>query len=409
MLRLKSPPLWLLMMLVCFPQLSETIYTPSLPDLAADLAVSNSLAQWTLSIYFVGFALGVAFWGNYSDSIGRRKAILKGLILYFCASLGCFFSSSIFYLLVFRAVQAFGISVGSVVVQSILREVYQGKARSDVFARLTVAMAFSPAVGPFLGGWMASWLGWKSNFLILSFLVAGLFFLCLRFLHETCKQEDSHNRWKDLMGLSRQIFSNYKVLTFAILIALLNGIMFSYYSHAPFIFVNLLNLTEKQYGILGLLVALGVFIGSMLSVRLGKKWAPEKVIQFGSWGCFFSILLLNIHVFFIYKSSLVLTNILLIMFPMILFFLFFTVTIPSLLGTALQDFASRIGGASSIFGCIYYTFTAFFNFLMGVFDNKTVSIMPVYFIILSFSVVFLFTIYKFSRKELLPVHETYEH
>lgn len=57
------PSLLLMIVLVAFPQISETIYTPSLPDIAAALGVDFSSVQLTLSIYFIGFALGVFCWG----------------------------------------------------------------------------------------------------------------------------------------------------------------------------------------------------------------------------------------------------------------------------------------------------------------------------------------------------------
>ena len=69
-----------MIVLVAFPQISETIYTPSLPDLSDALNISNSAVQLTLSIYFIGFAIGVFYWGWLSDFIGRRPAMLGGLI-----------------------------------------------------------------------------------------------------------------------------------------------------------------------------------------------------------------------------------------------------------------------------------------------------------------------------------------
>ncbi len=65
-----APSLLLMIVLVAFPQISETIYTPSLPDIAVALGATNSSVQLTLSIYFIGFALGVFSWGWLSDFIG---------------------------------------------------------------------------------------------------------------------------------------------------------------------------------------------------------------------------------------------------------------------------------------------------------------------------------------------------
>lgn len=384
-------PLWLLMILICFPQLSETIYTPSLPDLAKDLSVNNALAEWTLSVYFLGFALGVAFFGNYSDIVGRKKAILQGIILYFFSCLSCYLSHNIILLLLFRALQAFGISVGSVVVQSILRESYASKEKSVVFSKLNMGLSFSPALGPFLGGFMTDYFGWKSNFLLLSILIFAVLILCSKFLKET--YTPNKKSFSDSFKLISQIFNNPKIMIFALLTALFNGIMFSYYSHAPFLFIDLLNLNEKQYGMLGIFAGLGVILGSLISIRLNKIWPSEKVIKSGCLGCFFAIVLLNISIFSSKSFSSLST--LHILLPMFLFFSSFSVAIPAILATALSEFQTKIGAASSIFGCIYYVLTAFFNFLMGLLDNKTFTIMPLYFLLLSYLIISAFYFYKF--------------
>ncbi len=72
------PPLWLLTLLIMFPQLVETIYSPALPDIARSFQVSSERAAQTLSVYFFSFAAGVALWGWLSDWFGRRPAIMAG-------------------------------------------------------------------------------------------------------------------------------------------------------------------------------------------------------------------------------------------------------------------------------------------------------------------------------------------
>ena len=66
---MNKPPLWLLILLIMFPQLVETIYSPALPDIARFFQVSNERASQTLSVYFVAFAIGVALWGWLSDCV----------------------------------------------------------------------------------------------------------------------------------------------------------------------------------------------------------------------------------------------------------------------------------------------------------------------------------------------------
>ncbi|BFT70121.1 hypothetical protein PAENIP36_15630 [Paenibacillus sp. P36] len=49
----------LLIVLIGFPQISETIYSPILPDLVNNLKASENTIQLTVGIYFLGFAAGV--------------------------------------------------------------------------------------------------------------------------------------------------------------------------------------------------------------------------------------------------------------------------------------------------------------------------------------------------------------
>src|SRR6185312_1310355 len=110
--KVQGPALSLLLCLLGFPQISETIYTPSLPDLARTLSVGMDLAELTLSIYFIGFAIGVLGFGILADVFGRRASMLAGILIYLVGCIGCAFSHRIELLLFCRFVQAFGASVG---------------------------------------------------------------------------------------------------------------------------------------------------------------------------------------------------------------------------------------------------------------------------------------------------------
>lgn len=68
--------------LLMFPQIVETIYSPALTDISRYFSISAAEAAQTLSVYFIGFAVGVLYWGRFSDRYGRRPALLAGLATY---------------------------------------------------------------------------------------------------------------------------------------------------------------------------------------------------------------------------------------------------------------------------------------------------------------------------------------
>ena len=121
--------LGLILCLIGFPQLSETLFTPSLPDLARSFNVGIGVAENTLSVYFMGFAFGVLGFGILADKVGRRNSMILGIFVYFLGTLGCLLCNSIENLFLFRFIQAFGASCGSVVTQTMIRDRYQGRER----------------------------------------------------------------------------------------------------------------------------------------------------------------------------------------------------------------------------------------------------------------------------------------
>src|SRR5262245_50771959 len=66
--------------------LTTDMYLPSLPDIARELNASTAQAQFTISAYLIGFAVGQIFYGPVSDRHGRKPILIAALALYCIAS-----------------------------------------------------------------------------------------------------------------------------------------------------------------------------------------------------------------------------------------------------------------------------------------------------------------------------------
>src|SRR5262245_6885863 len=66
--------------------LTTDMYLPSLPDIARQLNASTAQAQFTISAYLIGFAVGQIFYGPVSDRHGRKPILIAALALYCIAS-----------------------------------------------------------------------------------------------------------------------------------------------------------------------------------------------------------------------------------------------------------------------------------------------------------------------------------
>lgn len=368
-------------LLLGFPQISETIYTPSLPDLAHGLQISDAWAEFTLSIYFIGFALGVLLWGVVADLAGRRPAMLSGIALYILGSWGCYQSTHIEFLLICRFFQALGASAGSVVTQTMIRDIFSGVKRNQIFSLVGGMLAFSPALGPLLGGYIDDLAGWHGNFAFLVGLGGLLLVYSFLKLPET-KSLESKQR-VPFNQIAFKFFTDKRVLGYAILIGASNGIIFSYYAEAPFLFIDLLHLTPTQYGLSGSVIAAASVLASFISHRLNtRQYRHEQIILIGCYIMGLSTLSLTYLAyegFFLQASNLHLGLIL-----ALIGCLFFGIAllIPNALSQALSNYQHAIGTAGALFGLFYYILIAGFTFLMGLLHNGTAVPMPLYFLAL---------------------------
>ncbi|HHM5141121.1 TPA: MFS transporter, partial [Pseudomonas aeruginosa] len=87
------PPLLLVLALLALPQVAETILSPALPALASYWRLDDATSQWTMALFFVGFAPGIWLWGWLADRLGRRPALLGGLGLAALATFGAWAST----------------------------------------------------------------------------------------------------------------------------------------------------------------------------------------------------------------------------------------------------------------------------------------------------------------------------
>ncbi|MCA9508113.1 MAG: multidrug effflux MFS transporter [Myxococcales bacterium] len=380
MKKIIEPSILLLIALVGFPQISETIYTPSLPDLAHYFGIGNALVNLTLSIYFVGFALGVLLWGRLADKFGRRPAMLWGIAIYIIGCIFCYFSSTISVLVFARFIQALGASAGSVVTQTIMRDIYSGQRRSQVFSIISGAIAFSPALGPFIGGYIAEIWGFQTNFLAL--LIMGIWLFCSTFnsLPET---KQGNAVFVNMFELSKKMVADKSIWAFSFLIAACNGIIFSYYGEAPFLFTEILGFSSSQYGMFGLTVALPILFASILSHRLNKHLDSESVIKIGALTLLGGVFLL-VAVGNLISAEHGLLGVISLVVPMMIVFTGVGIMIPNCISLALQAYQTVLGSAGAFFGLMYYLMIGAMTELMGVFHNGSIWPMALYFLVLAF-------------------------
>lgn len=348
----QRPPLWLLTLLIMFPQLVETLYSPALPDITRAFQVSNERAAQTLSVYFIAFAVGVALWGGLSDRIGRRPAMMAGLLCYGTGSALALVATDFSVLMLARMVAAVGAAAGSVVVQTMLRDSYESTALARVFSVMGAALAVSPVFGLVSGGWLVSLYGHTGVFMALVTMAIVLLTLTATLLSETRSKNTSRSPFG---GLVYRMAGDRKLWKSAMLVALLNTMLFSYYCLAPFLFGQL-GWSASAFGWTGILLAFASLTGSLWSRKLlSIGLSPEQLVKNACTLALFSGVM-----------AWVLQQSLWILLPVAGVVVAYGIAIPNVLSQALSQYREQAGAAGALFGLVYYLLLGMMLGLAGI-------------------------------------------
>ncbi len=347
--------LLLLIILIMFPQFVETIYSPALPSISEEFNVTNEEASQTISIYFLAFAIGVIFWGIAADKIGRRKAMIYGLITYSIGSILALIATNFNIIMIARVISAFGIAVGSVVTQTIFRDLYDKKELGKVFSIIGIALSISPVLGLLLGGIVVKNYGIIGVFSSLVFLSFVLGIASFKFLPETKKELDLKINFKELV---RALLCDQLIWLSVVLVAAFNIMLFCYYSLAPFIF-DKLGYSSTQFGYSGILLATSSLIGGIINKKMIHNNVSSTVL----------ILVASIIATIGGLGTLLLQDSLYFLVPMIFVVIGFSIAIPNILSEALVKYRDVAGTAAAVFGLMYYILIGIGLAISGLIQN----------------------------------------
>lgn len=357
-------PIWLLLCLFGLSHATERICTAALPAMAQYFAISDDMAQLASSIYFIGFALGILIFGRLSDISGRRPLVILGLIIYSGSSILSAFATDIELIITLRFLQGFGASIGSVLAQAMARDSFDGHKLADIYVSIAISLAFVPALGLIIGGYIVEYRGWWGNFQFLSILGALLCLACYKSLPET-------NRYignVESISYSKifiRLLKDRNVMLYAFIVGSISGLTMGFYVEAPFIFINVIGLSASQYGQIGIGIAAANLAGGIINKYLvHRQFQSPTIIMLGlSLIVIGSLLLLTAMTFINDLSRL--GAIFLILFPTMMHAIGHTFVMPHILHFALEDYRKINGSAGAIFGSLYYGLVAGISYMIA--------------------------------------------
>lgn len=163
--------------------LNQTLMLVAIPPIMADLNVTANEAQWVTTAFMLTSGVLIPVSAALIDRFSSRTLYLSALLIFLLgAGLGAI-AQSFSQLILARVVQGASAGIIMPLIQTVMMSLYPPEKRGTAMGLVGLVIAFAPAIGPTLSGWLVDQYSWRSLFILLlpvALVVLGLAAVIMR-------------------------------------------------------------------------------------------------------------------------------------------------------------------------------------------------------------------------------------
>lgn len=362
----------LIALIISLVALSIDAMLPALPHIAADLGVTRiNDSQYVITVFFAGMGIGQIFFGPLSDSIGRRPAILSGLLLFAAGCLLSILAVDFTQMLLGRFLQGLGASGPRIVSIALVRDCFKGREMARVMSFVMTVFILVPVFAPAVGQGILLIADWRLIFVMfLGLIVAVGFWFWQRQPETLTRDKRIAFSVAQLIHDTRGILRLRAAFGYTLAMGLVFGAFIGYLSSSQQIFqvqYQLQDLFPLYFGILAAAIGCASLVNARLVVRFGMRRLSRIALS--------AICLLSFPFFLLALVFDGHPNLYLLMLYLLIVFFCFGVLFGNLNAMAMEPLGNIAGLGSAVVGSISTLISVVFGVIVAnAYDNTVLPL-----------------------------------
>mgnify|MGYP006075140735 CR=1 FL=1 len=261
------------------------IISPGLTDLSLYFDIPVKQSSKVVSIFLLGYVLGLFFHSYEAKRSGYRKTLFRGFVIYNIGNLLQILSIK-FQLydpfLLSRLLSSIGASSGLICVFAMIPEISRNTKEtqrliSNAFISLTLASYLSITVG----GFLTYYLGWMSIIGFTLCLSTLNIVMILKYIPKVKPENSINLEITVFIKKYTHAFFNSQLLRFSVISSFTTCSSYLYNSLGSLIAMNIFHMSPRDIGIISILNLIAIITGSRISTALSKQLDSFRSLSIG--------------------------------------------------------------------------------------------------------------------------------